>query len=101
MIKSFFVIWCDAKKAEALAVKRGCKEGDSLLDFVEESEAEAGREFATLDDAKGWALKNKRLDVWFAPAVLAYEWPCPRRLSSERETVTHLRLDGSEWEDLT
>ena len=102
------VQWCDDATMMRLARARGySKDGDaSLLDLVEEWEAEQTRQFASMVRAKAWAVRNRNLDLWGQPSIVVYEWPDERRQDWKRETVEHLRYvgdasgTGSAWEDL-
>ncbi len=99
------VNWCDDAKMMALAKARGWTEdsANSILDLVDEDEADEAREFTTIAKAKGWARRNKERDFWRQPSVRVYAWPDRRRLSWQRETVKHVRYvgDGCGWDDLT
>lgn len=105
MVRLIVVEWCDSDRMLELARSRGWDENSeaSILDLVEESEAEHGRQFATIASAKSWARRNKVKDFWQQPSVRVYEYPDVRCLSWQRETVKHIRYvgDGCGWDDLT
>ena len=103
METAVIVNWCNDVKMVELAKARGWAEDtDGILDFVEENEAKETREFPTLTKAKDWARRNKTRDFWHQPAIFVYEWPDRRRLSWQREVVTHIRLvgDGYGWDEI-
>jgi len=105
MESAVIVQYCDNATMMALASARGWTEysSDSIIDLVDEDEADVEREFPTLTKAKDWSRRNKALDFWNQPSIRVYEWPDRRRFSWQRETVKHLRYvgDGCGWDDLT
>lgn len=101
-MQTIVVHWCNDAKMMALAKERGWTEdsADSILDLVEEDEAETERGFPTITKAKEWARRNKTRDFWCQPSVRVYAWPDGRRMSWQRETVKHVRYvgDGCGWD---